>query len=246
MVLDLEGKTVLITGAAGGIGKAAVVAFHNAGAKVVASDLTAPALPDAAMAISHDVTSEDDWQDVVATIEARFGGLDILINNAGIALVADIEETSLDAWRTVMTVNLEGCFLGTREAIKAMKAQGGVIVNLSSIAGEIAAPILAAYSASKAGVAALGKVAAIHCTDKGYPIRVNTLKPGFTATAMVDSIGEKLGNPERVLAKLASGQPMGRLASAEEVAQALLFLASDQSSYMTGAELVLDGGFTAR
>ncbi len=243
---DLSGKVALVTGAAGGIGRATVAALAAAGAKVAASDLDAPALPGAALALAQDITREDHWQRAFGAIESELGGLDILVNNAGIALVKDIEATTLEEWRRVIAVNLDGCFLGTRQGIVAMKQRGGVIVNLSSIAGEIATPLFPAYAASKAGVAALTRTAAIHCTDKGYPIRINTLKPGFADTDMVGGIADALGEPETVRAKLARYQPMGRLATAEEIAQGVLFLASNQSSYMTGAELVLDGGFTAK
>ena len=247
---SLAGQRVLITGAAGGIGRATVAAFAAAGARVAASDLMPPDLADAELRLAHDVTREEDWQRALECVGKAFGGLDVLVNNAGVALVKDIEATSLAEWRRVLQVNLEGCFLGTQQGIAAMKEGGGAIVNLASIAGQVAAPLLAAYSTSKAGVAALGRVAAIHCTDRGYPIRINTVKPGFTDTAMLDSIAEALGDEARdpavIRSKLARHQPMGRLATAEEIAEAILFLASPRASYMTGAELVLDGGFTAR
>lgn len=243
----LANKIVLVTGAAGGIGREICTLFAAEGASVAASDLTAPEVEGATLALALDVTEETAWAEAVAAVVARFGRLDILVNNAGIALAKDLEETTLAEWRRVMAVNLDGAFLGTKAAIAAMKTTGGgAIVNLSSVAGIIGTPILAAYSASKGGVRSFTKTAALHCAERCYNIRINSLHPGFTDTAMVDDLAGSLGDTKEVKAKLAKRQPMKRLATPAEIARAALYLASDDAAYMTGAELVLDGGYTAQ
>ena len=243
----LSDKVALITGASGGIGRAITALFAAEGAQVAASDLTAPEDGHADLALALEVTDEDHWAQALSAVVERFGRLDVLVNNAGLALAKDLEETTLAEWRRVMAVNLDGVFLGTRAAIGAMRETGGgAIVNLSSAAGLIGAPMLAAYSAAKGGVRLFTKSAALYCAEKRYGIRVNSLHPGFSDTAMLDEIAGTLGEAEAVKAKLARRQPLGRLATPVEVAQAALYLASDEAAYMTGAELVLDGGFTAQ
>ncbi len=243
----LDDKVAIVTGGAGGIGRATVALFKREGAQVVASDLQAVEAPEGAdQLIVHDVTREDDWQRLISGVRARYGPIDVLVNNAGIVLTRSVEETSLEDWRRVMAVNLDGVFLGLKHGIASMKARGGTIVNLSSVAALVAAPQLAAYSASKGAVCALSRSAAIHCTGQSYPIRINAVLPGFADTAMLDEITGRLGGEARVKEKLAQRQPIGRLASAEEIAKAVLYLASDDSSYVTGSELVVDGGFSAR
>jgi NAD(P)-dependent dehydrogenase (short-subunit alcohol dehydrogenase family) len=163
----------------------------------------------------------------------------------------DIEAATPAELRRALAVNLEGPFYGTQAAIVAMKRSGrrGAIVLVASVAAKVAAPPLAAYAAAKSGLLGLGRTAAIHCADKGYGIRVNTLCPGFVESAMVGEIAEAVAGPAgdaaAVRDKLARRQPLGRMADPAEVAEAALWLASDASSYMTGAELVLDGGFSA-
>lgn len=244
----LQGKIVLVTGAAGGIGRAICGLFAAEGAKVAASDLAAPdEVEGATLVLALDVTRESDWALAVSQVVSRFGRLDVLINNAGIALTKDLEATTLDEWRQVMAVNLDGTFLGTKAAITMMKESGGgAIVNLSSIAGIVGAPMLAAYSAAKGGVRNFTKSAALHCAEQGTKIRVNSLHPGFTDTAMLDGIAGALGDTAAIKDKMARRQPLGRLAEPQEIARAALYLASDEAAYMTGAELVLDGGFTAQ
>jgi len=244
----LANKIVLVTGAAGGIGRAICALFAAEGARVAASDLAAPGdIEGAEMALALDVTRESDWAAALSQVAERLGPLDLLVNNAGVALTKDLEATTLDEWRQVMAVNLDGTFLGTKAAIGAMKESGGgAIVNLSSIAGIVGAPMLAAYSAAKGGVRNFTKSAALHCAEQGYGIRVNSLHPGFTDTAMLDGIAGALGDTGAVKDKMARRQPLGRLAEPQEIARAALYLASDEAAYMTGAELVLDGGFTAQ
>lgn len=248
----LAGKVVLVTGAAGIIGRALVGRFAAAGASVAASDLAPPELPEAALPLALDVTEATAWHRAVRDAEAALGPLDVLVSNAGLAVPADIEAATPADFRRALAVNLEGPFYGTQAAIAAMKRSGraGSIVLLASVAAKVAAPPLAAYATAKAGVLGLARTAAIHCADKGYGIRVNALCPGFVDSAMVDEIAASAAGPggdaEAVRAKLTRRQPLGRMARPEEVAEAALFLASDASSYMTGAELTLDGGFSAQ
>lgn len=255
-VSGLAGRTVLVTGAAGVIGRALVARFAAAGARVGASDLAAPELPGAALGLALDVTDPAAWQAAIRATEAELGPLDALVGNAGVAVPGDIEAATPAELRRALAVNLEGPFYGTQAAIAAMKRpgpdgrpRGGSIVLLASVAAKVAAPPLAAYAAAKAGVLGLSRTAAIHCADRGYGIRVNALCPGFVDSAMVDEIAAGVAGPEgdaaAVRARLTRRQPLGRMADPAEVAEAALFLASDASSYMTGAELVLDGGFSA-
>jgi NAD(P)-dependent dehydrogenase (short-subunit alcohol dehydrogenase family) len=188
----LADKVALITGASGGIGRAITALFAAEGAEVVASDLAAPEDENAALCLALDVTDEDDWARALAAVVERFGRLDVLVNNAGLALAKDLEETSLSEWRRVTAVNLDGVFLGTKAAIGTMRETGGgAIVNLSSVAGLIGAPMLAAYAAAKGGVRQFTKTAALHCAERRYGIRVNSLHPGFADTAMLDEIARR-------------------------------------------------------
>ena len=247
----LAGKTALITGAASGIGRATAILFHAEGARVAASDLNEAGLAAldgvAELALKHDVTDEARWRDVVDSTVAAFGRLDILVNSAGIGVKGTIETTSLADWRKVNAVNGEGTFLGCREAVRAMKESGGgSIVNLSSVAGIIGDSQTIAYCASKGAVRLLTKSAALHCGRMGYRIRVNSVHPSFADTPMVQELVACSKNPERTREGLARAAALGRLGKAEEVAQAILYLASDESSFTTGAEIVVDGGLTAQ
>jgi NAD(P)-dependent dehydrogenase (short-subunit alcohol dehydrogenase family) len=188
---------------------------------------------------------------VVDETVAGLGRLDILVNSAGIAVVATIEDTSLADWRRVNAVNAEGTFLGCREAVRAMKENlakggGGSIVNISSIAGIVGDSYSAAYCASKGAVRLLTKSVALHCARKGYGIRCNSVHPAFTATPMVESFIGKARNPDRMRDGLTHAAPLGRMAEASEIAAAILYLASDESAFTTGSEMLVDGGLTAQ
>jgi NAD(P)-dependent dehydrogenase (short-subunit alcohol dehydrogenase family) len=254
----LENKTALITGGASGLGLAAAELFAREGAIVILSDVDGERAAHEAerlsaagatvRAIRHDVTSEADWSRVTGDILARDGALDVLVNNAGIAHLGNVEEAGFDEWRVQLAINLDGVFIGTQRAIRAMKTRGGSIINVSSIEGIVGEPNLAAYNASKGGVRLLTKSAALHCASRGYGVRVNSLHPGYTATPMVLAKLAAMPPEEAcaVQADILGRIPLGRLAEPSEIAHAMLFLASDESRYMTGSELVIDGGYTAR
>ncbi len=247
----LAGKTALITGAASGIGRATAALFHAEGAKVAASDRNEAGLAGlegvADLALPQDVTDEARWREVVDAVMAAFGRLDILVNSAGIALKGNIETATLADFRRTEAVNVEGVFLGCREAIRVMKGNGGgSIVNLSSVAGIIGDAQSAAYCASKGAVRLLTKSAALYCGRAGYNIRLNSVHPSFADTPMVQELIASSKNPERVREGLMRAAPLGRMGRPEEVANAILYLASDESSYTTGIELMVDGGLTAQ
>jgi NAD(P)-dependent dehydrogenase (short-subunit alcohol dehydrogenase family) len=247
----LAGKTALITGAASGIGRATAALFHAEGAKVAATDRNEAELAElkgvADLVLPQDVTNEARWREVVDIAVAAFGRLDILVNSAGVGTKGNIETETLADWRRTQAVNVEGTFMGCREAVRAMKETGGgSIVNLSSVAGIIGDAQTIAYCASKGAVRLLTKSAALHCGRSGYKIRVNSVHPSFADTPMVQELIASSKNPERTREGLARAAPLGRLGRAEEVAAAILYLASDESAFTTGAEIVVDGGLTAQ
>lgn len=239
----LSGKIVLVTGAARGMGRAAAELFAHEGAKVIATDVNdpQPAYADDAINFSKmNVASENDWKTIVASIVSRYGRLDVLVNNAGIGgSFEPIENETVDGWNRVVAVNQTGIFLGMREVIPVMRGQkSGSIINLASIWGLVAVPNIAAYHATKGAVRSLTKNAAVNYAADG--IRVNSLHPGIVATPTIQALPEADNNA--VVART----PLGRMAQPIELAYGMLFLASDESSFMTGSELVIDGGFTAQ
>ena len=247
----LAGKVALITGAASGIGRATAALFHGQGAKVAATDRNEAGLKalgrDADLTLVQDVTDEARWREVIDAVVAAFGRLDILVNSAGVAVLGNIETTTLADFRKVNAVNAEGVFLGCREAVRAMRETGGgSIVNLSSVAGIIGDASSLAYCASKGAVRLLTKSAALHCARAGYKIRVNSVHPSFAETPMVLEGIARARDPERIRAGLERAAPMRRMGTADEVANTILFLASDESSFTTGAEFMVDGGLTAQ
>lgn len=246
----LNGKVALISGGARGQGAAEGKLFAREGAKVVLGDVldaegqqTAREIEAAGGTARYrhlDVTQETDWQRAVETCEQAFGGLHVLVNNAGVFDMAGLETTSLDLWNKITEVNQKGVFLGMKFAVPAMrKAGGGSIVNISSIAGIIGAGAATAYQASKGAVRIMTKSVAVEYAKDG--IRANSIHPGVITTLMVT---EGINPETREL--FAQATPLGREGTSEEMANGALFLASDESSYMTGAELVLDGGYTAQ
>lgn len=253
----VDGKVALITGGRRGLGKASAIMLAREGAKVAISDRKeegADAVINEitkgggeAIFILQDVTKEEDWKRTIAAVLERFGKLDILVNNAGVGVGKNIEEVTLEQWRWVMSVNLDGVFLGTKYGIEAMKKTGGgSIINMSSIEGIIGDRRLAAYDASKGGVRIFTKSAALHCAKAKYNIRVNTVHPGFIDTPMVAGFLKAQEDPVAARKALEALHPLGHLGEPNDVAYAVLYLASDESKFATGSELVVDGGFTAR
>ena len=249
----LAGKTALVTGAASGLGRATAILFAREGARVAASDIdhagarqTAGTCGPDAIALAHDVTDEARWSAVVAEVEARFGALHILVNNAGIGLLGSVESTSSEDWRRIHAVDLDSVFFGCRAVLDAMRrAGGGAIVNVSSIAGIVADGNLAAYCSAKAAVRHLTKSVALHCARNRDPIRCNSVHPAFIDTPLLEATIPHLPRDE-LLARLAAGNPMGCVGEPDDVAHAILYLASDEAKFVTGAELVIDGGLSAQ
>ena len=252
----VKNKVALITGGGLGLGRASALMLAREGARVIVTDVrekegaeTADAIVSAggeAMFLRHDVAKEDDWRSVTAATVKRFGGFDILVNNAGVAQAGNVESTTLEEWRWLMSINLDGVFLGVKHAVGAMKKKGGSIINLSSIEGLIGDPNLAAYDASKGGVRLLTKSAALYCARAGYKIRVNSVHPGYIWTPMVEGFLAGQSGPAKAKADVAALHPLGHIGEPDDIAYGIVYLASEESKFVTGAELVIDGGYTAQ
>lgn len=249
----LEGKRALITGGASGIGAATARLMAAEGARVAIADVQqergqklASELGDAGHFVRLDVTSEEDWTRAVAEAEAAFGGLDIFVHAAGISVPAPIDTASFDHWKQTMSVNADGVFLGCRAAVEALrKSGGGSIVNVSSTLGLKGGAPFPAYSASKGAVRMLTRCVAIRCAEEQWNIRCNSVHPGAIETPMVEPYVGLAPTREQGLKILASAHPMGRVGQPEEVANMIVFLSSDAASFVTGAEIPVDGGFCA-
>ena len=246
----LEGKVAVVTGGASGIGKATVTRFVAEGATVVLADINVEAGEAIASEVGAtfqelDVSSEASWQDLIGRMSESHSYLDILVNNAGISPHDSIENLELDTWRLVHSVVAESVALGCKYALPLLKnSKAAAIVNLSSIAGMIGSSNYASYGSAKAAVRNLTKSVAMLCAERGYPIRANSIHPGSIDTPILDADKAKYG--ERAITAREKAIPLGRLGEAAEVANAILFLASDEASVITGTELIVDGGFTAR
>ncbi|QES50274.1 3-alpha-hydroxysteroid dehydrogenase [Streptomyces venezuelae] len=244
-VADLSGKVVVITGGARGLGAAAAQAVVDGGGRVLVTDVLeeegaalAAGLGASARFLRHDVTSETDWQAALDHAVAEFGRLDGLVNNAGIATGRFLEEESVEHFRRCLEINLVGVFIGIKTAVPLLRAAGGgSIVNISSAAGLTGLALTAGYGASKWGVRGLSKIGAVELAEA--KIRVNSVHPGMTLTPMTAPVGIRTGEGNF------PGAPMGRVGVPEEIAGAVAFLLSDAAGYMTGAELAVDGGWTA-
>jgi 3(or 17)beta-hydroxysteroid dehydrogenase len=238
----LQDKIVLITGAAGAVGRAVASAIKREGGQVVTTDLAGQA------GIDHvlDVTAEDDWQRVLAAVDRRHGRLDGLVNSAGTVHLGTVEDTDYATWRRVLAINLDGTFLGCRHGLPLLKRRGGAIVNLSSISGIVGGHNLAAYNASKGGVRLLTKSVALHGARLKPPVRCNSIHPAFLEGPMVEDILAQTGRPDVARGQLARDIPLGRLGEPAEVAELCVYLLSDESRFVTGAEFAIDGGLTAR
>lgn len=251
----VEGKVALVTGGASGLGAESCRRLAREGAKVVLTDLAAEAgqaVADDILAaggearfLGQDVTDQARWAEVVAATMERHGRIDVLVNSAGVGNGGEpILEATLEGWRRIIGINLDGTFLGIRHVAPVMAAQGaGSIVNLSSILGKVGLPGASAYCASKGGVALLTKSVALELAPAG--VRVNSVHPGFIETPMVVNAFRESESENEMRDMIVSRHAMGRLGMAREIADAIVFLASDEASFMTGSELVIDGGYTA-
>jgi NAD(P)-dependent dehydrogenase (short-subunit alcohol dehydrogenase family) len=254
----VQGKVAIITGGALGIGKACALKLAEEGARVVITDIkeeegqqvvaAIKAAKGDAIFIRHDTASEDGWKQVIDTTLKTYGKLDILVNNAGVGKTTNVEDATLEDWRFLNSINLDGVFLGTKYGIEAMKkgGNGGSIINMSSVLGIVGEATAASYNASKGGVRIFTKSAALHCARSGYKIRVNSVHPGYINTSMVQSAMAAGGDAAAMQNYLVSLHPIGHLGEADDIAYGVLYLASDESKFVTGSELVIDGGYTAQ
>ncbi|WP_166365305.1 glucose 1-dehydrogenase [Pseudomonas akapageensis] len=240
----VEGKVCIVTGAASGIGREDALLLAREGAKVVITDLNEEAgrqvaaeIGSNALFIRHDIASESDWQQVIKTTVQHFGRLDVLVNNAAILALGSIEDTTLELWQKVQKINGDGYFLGCKYAIEAMKETGGgSIINMSSVAALGAMPMFCAYSASKGAVAAMTRSIALHCKQKGYRIRCNSVHPDGVNTPMTQALAGGQPIPQEVLDQ----DPMNRMCAPLDIANVVLFLAADESRFVNGAEIRVD------
>lgn len=253
----LAGKVALVTGAASGLGAAMAEKFVAEGARVVLTDINgagaeagAKALGPNAAAFAHDVTDTGQWQAALDFAESTFGGLHILVNNAGIAAGSNVEDTTLDDWRRVHSIDLDSVFYGCKLALPLMArtvagtGRGGSILNISSIAGVIAAHNSAAYNSAKAAVRHLTKSVALHCAKRKYGITCNSIHPVFIDTPILGALIDRMGREEG-LAKLARQIPLGKVGEPDDIAWAAVYLVSDEAKFVTGHGLYVDGGISA-
>ncbi|ONI88703.1 cyclopentanol dehydrogenase [Actinosynnema sp. ALI-1.44] len=243
----LAGKVALITGATGGIGQATAELFAREGASLVVTDIAgdtteklAASLDTDVLAIRLDVSSPESWSEAIEATRRRFGRLDVLVNIAGVVDWPGIEETTMDGWDRVVAVNQTGTWLGMKTAMPLLRASGNAsVINTSSVLGLVGSGAAAAYQATKGAVRLLTKTAAVEYATRG--VRVNSVHPGVIATPMIQDLLDEQGDRQPDIVRT----PMRRAGSPAEVAPTMLFLASDESSFVTGAELVVDGGLTA-
>lgn len=252
----VSGKKAIVTGAAQGLGAAIATMLAKEGAKVMLTDLNGDGAadtcaqinemyPGSAWSMQHDVTDEERWQDVVTAAVEEMGGLSILVNNAGIGAGGTVEDLPYKEFKKVMDVDVDSIFLGCKYAIPAMTEHApGSIVNISSIAGLIASGNYVAYNTAKAGAWMISKSIALHCAKQKNGIRCNSVHPTFIDTPILDRTKEAFG-AEAALAKLARQVPLGKVGEPDDVAYAVLYLASDESKFVTGSELKVDGGISA-
>ncbi|MBJ3777333.1 SDR family NAD(P)-dependent oxidoreductase [Acuticoccus mangrovi] len=252
MSLTVSGKVVVITGAGAGIGRATAELFAKGGAKIVATDINMDGLKTTAdlvtkagseaLTLKHDVASEDDWISVLAKAKETFGGVDVLVNNAGIYIIAPVTETSLETWNKLMAINVTGVFLGAKHVIPYLVERGGgSIINMSSVAGLQGAAGHALYGASKGAVRIMTKDLAAELAPQN--IRVNSIHPTYVKTAMAEYAEKTTGMSQGELGQRLT--PIGRIAETSDVANVVVFLAADESAYLTGSEFVVDGGGTS-
>ncbi len=248
----VSGKVAIVTGAASGVGKEDALLLAREGAQVVLTDVNeeagravAKAIGEDALFIKHDIASEDEWKKVIAETETKFGGLDILVNNAAILIYGNIENTNLEVWQKIQRVNSDGYFLGCHHGLAAMKKRGGgSIVNMSSMAGIGGVSSFCAYSASKGAVAAMTRSIAAHCRMNLYKIRCNSIHPDGIMTPMVTGLHTSMPKGvQSAVRTMDQKQLMARFAQPKDIANLVLFLASDESSFINGAEMRIDNGY---
>ncbi|MEO0398758.1 MAG: SDR family oxidoreductase [Pseudomonadota bacterium] len=254
----VEGKKALITGGAQGLGACFAHMLADEGAHVAVTDINAAGAEKtaaeinekhkgAAVAFAHDVTSQEDWERTLADASEALGGLSVLINNAGIAPFGNIEMETLENWRHVQNVDTDSIFIGTKLALPYLReSEPASIINISSVAGLIADGNLISYNTAKAAVIMMSRSIALHCARSKYDIRCNSVCPVFTRTPILDPAIALGGGGEEGEKKLVRQIPLKRLGEPEDVGYAVLYLASDESRYVTGTELKIDGGITAR
>ncbi|HZL41619.1 MAG TPA: SDR family oxidoreductase [Pseudolabrys sp.] len=238
---DLKGKIVLVTGAAGAVGRAVSDAVKAAGGVVIATDLKAGSGIEAL-----DVTAEAGWQRIAADVDSKHGRLDGLVNAAGIVAVGTIEQLDFAVWRRVLGVNLDGAFLSCKYSMPLLRKKGGSIVNLSSVSGLVGGHNLAAYNASKGGLSLLSKSVALYGARLTPPVRCNAVCPAFLEGTMVDAIVQGARDPDAARQRLPRDIPLGRLGQPAEIAALCVYLLSDAAAFITGADVPIDGGLTAR
>ncbi|MGV6801619.1 MAG: SDR family oxidoreductase [bacterium] len=253
----LEGKKAFITGGAQGLGACFGKMFAAEGAQVVLTDIQADKVaatvdeinkdhPGCATGFGHDVTSKEDWESALANAADAMGGISVLVNNAGIGTMGSIETETFENYRKVMTIDLDAIFIGTQLAMPYLKDnQPGSIINISSAAGLIADGNFLAYNTAKAGVRMMSKSIALHCAKAGYQITCNSVHPVFIRTAIIDGITALASSKEEGEERLARQIPMRRIGEPEEIGHAVVYLASDESKFVTAAEFKIDGGITA-
>lgn len=254
----IKDKTALITGAARGIGKAIAELFHHEGARVIITDILdepgqqlADVLGDRSEFYHLDVKHEDEWQHLSEKLHQQYDRMDILVNNAGITGFLetkgpfDAENVDLESWDEIHRVNLNGVMLGCKYGISLMKEKGGSIVNISSRSGMVGIPAAVAYASSKAGVRNHTKSVALYCAEKGYKIRCNSINPAAIMTPIWDKMLGQGEQREKMIKGIERGIPLGHFGKPEDVAYAALYLASEESNYVTGIELTIDGGILA-
>ena len=252
----VDGKVALVTGGGSGLGRATAIRLAEEGARLVVTDLNEKGAQETvneiekiggqAFHIHHDVADEDDWKAVMQATDSYYAQLDILVNNAGVFLVKSIADTTLEEFQWQNSINVDGVFLGIKHGMAEMeKSGGGSIINISSIAGLVGAALSPAYCGSKGAVRLLTKACALECAQKKNNIRINSVHPGTMLTPMLEAGMQALGGSDRIRQGFEGISPMGHLGEPQDIANGVLYLASEESKYVTGAELVIDGGITA-
>lgn len=245
---EFKDKVALVTGASSGLGFAIASMYQAHGAQVVVTDIDESGaarwleIDRRVVFLKHDVADESDWRQVANLISERFGQLDYLVNNAGVTLMGNVEEISVEDFDKTMAIDVRGPFLGCRTMIPLMKDAGGAIINIASVAGFKARPELVAYNTAKAGVTLMTQSIALHCAEKGYNIRVNSINPGVVNTDMLQKVIAQLDDDGALMDSYKAMHPIGRIGEADEIAGLVRYLSSENATFITGTGLTIDGG----